>query len=617
MLRYVGVKGGRSAAGPAPERLLEAVFPPMLATPAAALPGDAARFVAEPKYDGFRALVALASGRVAMWSRNRLDLARRFPAVAAPLGRIAAGDAVLDGELVAFDARGVPRFERLHDAGAGTALVAFDLLRLDGEDLRGRPIEARRALLERLLDAAPAPVRRMVRLMERLDPAGGDVLETARRRGLEGLVLKRRGSPYVAGRSTAWLKVKLIRTEEVAIVGFLPLRGAPAAAGALLVAVAAPDGLRFAGRVGTGFSARDRVALRDALAADAVPSAPVSGAPALRDAVWVRPRHVAEVGFAEWTADGMLRHPRFRRLRPDRTPAECVREAPEPGGAPVVLTHAARVLYPRDGVTKRDVADYYARVAAPMLRALAGRPLALEHFTAGIDRPSWFEQTVRRPPPWMTLAEVPSRAAGSPPARRLVADRPEALAWLAQHCVLTVHMWSARLGGLATPDWVVFDLDPGEGHGFTLVVEAALVLRGLFERLGLASVPKTSGRRGLHVLVPIAPGHSHEAARRFATGIGAAVAAALPGVTVERAPARRRGRLYLDCLQNGPGKTIVAPYSPRALDGAPVSAPLAWTEVTRRLDPSRFTIRTMPRRIERTGDLFAPALSSRARLPDL
>jgi bifunctional non-homologous end joining protein LigD len=338
----------------------------------------------------------------------------------------------------------------------------------------------------------------------------------------------------------------------------------------------------------------------------------VRAAPTLRDATWVGPRHVAEVGFTEWTADGMLRHPTFRRLRPDRTPAECEREAPI---APVVLTHPDRVLYPRDGITKRDVADYYARVAEPLLHALAGRPLALEHFTDGIDRPSWFEQTVRRPAPWMTVAELPSHGAGGGLARRLVADRPEVLDWFAQRSALTIHVWSARVTGIQNPDWVVFDLDPGEGHDFALVVEAALVLRRLFERLGLGSVPKTSGRRGLHVLVPLAPGHTHEAARRFATRIGAAVAGALPGVTVERSTARRRGRLYLDCLQNGPGKTIVAPYSPRARDGAPVSAPLAWAEVNGRLDPSRFTIRTMPRRLERVGDLFAPALHGGARLP--
>jgi bifunctional non-homologous end joining protein LigD len=178
-------------------------------------------------------------------------------------------------------------------------------------------------------------------------------------------------------------------------------------------------------------------------------------------------------------------------------------------------------------------------------------------------------------------------------------------------------MWTSRVGSLDAPDWVVFDLDPSESQGMAPVVEAALVLRGLFDKLGLPSVPKTSGLSGLHVLVPLAPGHTHDAALAFARTIGAAVARALPEVTVERTPRRRAGRLYLDCLQNGYGKTIVAPYVLRARDGAPVSTPLAWDEVTRRLDPSRFTLRTMPRRLERVGDLFEAALAGGVRLPRL
>jgi bifunctional non-homologous end joining protein LigD len=179
-------------------------------------------------------------------------------------------------------------------------------------------------------------------------------------------------------------------------------------------------------------------------------------------------------------------------------------------------------------------------------------------------------------------------------------------------------MWAARVGRLEAPDWVVFDLDPGEPGGLPRAVDAALVLRGLFDRLGLPSVPKTSGQRGLHVLVPLAPGHTHEQARAFARRIGAAVATALPEeVTVERAPGRRRGRLYLDCLQNGYGRTIVAPYSLRARDGAPVSAPLRWEEVTPRLDPGRLSLRTLPRRLDRVGDLFRPALEAGVRLPPI
>jgi bifunctional non-homologous end joining protein LigD len=365
----------------------------------------------------------------------------------------------------------------------------------------------------------------------------------------------------------------------------------------------------------------------------------------MRDATWVVPRLVAEVAFTEWTADGKLRHPSFLGLRPDKAPGECVREVPADSPAvsaaaapeaappeagdqvatgdpvatrvPVVLTHPDRVLYPRDRLTKQDVAEYYARVAAPLLAVLADRPIALEHWNDGIDAPPWFQQHIGpEAPPWMRLVHTPTRASGRL-VRHMIADRPEALRWLAQHAVLTIHMWSSRTGSLESPDWVVFDLDPAEGQGIAAAVEAALVLRGLFERLAMPSVPKTSGQDGLHVFVPLAPGHSHEHAVAFAAYVCAAVARKLPETTVERSVGRRRGRLYLDAYQNGYGKTVVAPYSPRARDGAPVSTPLDWREVTPALDPARFTMRALPARLERVGDLFAAALTEGVRLPEV
>ncbi len=627
-------RGTLQAPRPAPERLLERVFPPMLATLAARSPKHEGEWLYELKYDGFRALGAVSNGRAAIWSRNRLDLAARFRPVAEALARLVVGDAVLDGEIVALDPLGAPRFQLLqkgHDEAA--ILVAFDLLWLDGQDLRPRPLEERRDLLASLLENAPP----LLRLAERIDPPARAALETAARRGFEGLIAKQRGSPYEGMRSHAWLKLKAVNAQEVAIVGFTRTKSQRDEIGALLVGVVEGGGLVFAGKVGTGFSARQRAELKRTLARDAKPTPPVKGAPKMRDATWVEPRLVGEVQFGEWTADGKLRHPSFLGLRPDKSPMECVREVPAAPEAPdrtpagaastaesgvgsavtVTLTHPDRLLYPRDRITKQDVADYHAAVAEPLLRALADRPLALEHWNDGIDEPSWFQQNIgKEAAPWMRLAETPTRG-GRRRVRHLIVDRPEALRWLAQHSVLTIHMWSSRVPALESPDWVVFDLDPAEGHGVEQAVEAALVLRGLFERLSLPSVPKTSGKRGLHVFVPLAPGHTHEQAVAFASYVSSAVAQALPEVTVERALGKRRGRLYLDAFQNGCGKTVVAPYSLRARDGAPVSAPLAWSEVTRKLDPARFTLRTMPRRLDKVGDLFAAALRDGVRLPAL
>jgi bifunctional non-homologous end joining protein LigD len=647
-------KATLEAPRPGPERLLERVFPPMLATLTDRLPADEADWLYELKYDGFRALCAVSGRRVAMWSRNRLDLSARFRGLAAALSRLVVGDAVIDGEIVALDRNGAPRFQLLqkgHDDAA--VLIAFDLLWLDGDDLRGRPIEARRDLLASLLANAPPGLR----LAERMED-GQRALEVARRGDLEGLVAKRRGSVYEGVRSRAWLKVKVINTQEVAIVGFTRTKSQRDEIGALLIGVVRDGRLTFAGKVGTGFSAAQRTDLKRTLGRDATETPRVAAAPRMRDATWVEPRLVAQVQFGEWTADGRLRHPSFLGLRPDKSPMECVMErpaapeaaSPNPGrsregsGSPpakaappkapspakalasprapspapaVTLTHPERLLYPRDRITKQEVVDYYAAVSGPMLAALADRPVALEHWNDGIDKPSWFQQNIgKEAAPWMRLAETPTRTSRRS-VRHLIVDRPDALRWLAQHSVLTTHMWSSRVPTPESPDWVIFDLDPAEGKGIEQAIEPALVLHRLFERLGLPSVPKTSGKRGLHVLVPLAPGHSHEQAVSFAASITEGVARELSGVTVERAVAKRRGRLYLDAYQNGYGKTIVAPYSPRAIDGAPVSAPLTWSDVTRKLDPSRFTIRTMPQRLEKVGDLFAPALKGGIRLPDL
>jgi bifunctional non-homologous end joining protein LigD len=346
----------------------------------------------------------------------------------------------------------------------------------------------------------------------------------------------------------------------------------------------------------------------------------VKDAPRERVATWVRPRFVAQVAFTEWTSDNRLRHPSFLGLREDKAPEEVVREKPIKVSAKrtVTLTHPERVLYPRDKITKQDVADYYDAVADAMIRTLRDRPLTLEHWNDGIDKPSWFHQNIgREGPPWVTTIETPTRASSRKTVRHLVVDKRETLRWLAQMSVLTIHMWSARGASLDQPDWFVFDLDPAKGKGIEQAVEAAGVIRGLLENLELPSVPKTSGKRGIHVFVPLAPGYTHEQATDFACSISAAVAAKVPTMTVERSIQQRRGRLYLDCLQNGYGKTMVAPYSLRAIDGAPVSAPLKWEEINKKLDPKKFNIRTMPNRLAKVGDLFEGVFKKRAKLPAL
>jgi bifunctional non-homologous end joining protein LigD len=338
---------------------------------------------------------------------------------------------------------------------------------------------------------------------------------------------------------------------------------------------------------------------------------------------------VAQIRFTEWTEDGKLRHPAFQGLRTDKTPAEATRERPaaappapksaarkRPREQPAEaqkLTNPQRVLYPKDKITKAEIAAYYQTVSEPLLKALKDRPLTLIHWNQGIDKSKWFQQDIgAQREDWMTVAETPARGKT---VTHLVADSERALQWLAQNSVLELHAWHSRAESLTQPDWVVFDLDPAEGRGIDQAIEVALLLRGMFDRLGLPCVPKTSGKRGLHLYIPLAKGHTYEDAQSFAVQVGETVAKQLPQVTLERSISQRKGRLYFDCMQNAYAKTVIAPYSPRGIEGAPVSAPLRWDEVSEKLDPSKFTIKTMPARLDKVGDLFEPALKNGVRLP--
>jgi bifunctional non-homologous end joining protein LigD len=592
-----------------PRQLLKRVFPPMLATLAEAPPGDDKLWSYEMKYDGFRAVSAIVGKDAAMLSRNELDLAPRFPRTFAALQKIKAKELVIDGEVVVLDARGAPRFQLLQQGG-DERLIIFDILWLDGEDLRKRTYEERRALLEKLFAKPPAGIA----LAEKLEMTGVKALQKAASGGWEGIIAKRNTSKYEGRRSKEWLKVKTLNQQEFAIVGWQPSTASERQIGSLHLAFNDKGVLRYAGKVGTGFSLKLREQLRSELSKDVVAKPPVADAPRIKTATWVKPRLVAQVAFTEWTSDNRLRHPSFLGLREDKAVNEVVKETPQK----VTLTHPERVLYPRDGITKQHIADYYEAVAEPMLRALADRPLALEHWNQGIDRPSWFHQNIgKEGADWLTVIDTPTRTVSRQTLKHLVVDSVEALRWLAQRSVLTVHMWSSRGANLDQPDWLLFDLDPAKGKGFDQALDAAIVMRKLLENLELPSVPKTSGKRGIHVLIPLAAGYTHEEVADFACSIAAAVAARVPGITVERSLAKRRGRLYLDCMQNGYGKTVVAPYSPRAIDGAPVSAPLKWSEVTKKLDPLKFTIRTMPKRLAKVGDLFEPVLTGGVELPQL
>ncbi|HEY8209618.1 MAG TPA: DNA ligase D [Myxococcaceae bacterium] len=618
---------------PPPDALIKKVWPPMRATLATPDRAPSGEYVYEVKYDGYRGIAAVSGGKVAMVTRNALDLTTRFPKVAKALSQLTVGEAVLDGELVGLDARGVSHFGLLMDPGGEERFVAFDLLWLEGEDLRQRPLEERRELLQSLLGTAPPGLVLSEQVPAR---AVDDAVREAEKHGWEGVVAKRIGSRYASGKSSDWLKLKVNDAQEFAIAGYVPLKpktqkrqaGAGDEIGALLIAVW--DGKQFvdAGKVGTGYSTEMRRKLRAMLDQDKVGAEErPKGATNIRDATWVKPRYVAQVGFTEWTPDGRLRHPSFQGLREDKKPEECTQEkatepppqpAPEAAPAPEVqLTSGDRVLFPKAGYTKADVFEHYRTVAKVMVPAMAGRPISFQQFPKGIQEAGFFRQMAKGTPPWATL--VPFRHQ-TREVKHLVVDRPETLLWLANQSALTLHVWSSRVEHLSEPDYAVFDLDPAkdgdERKAWEDLVTVATALRRLLEELNLSSVPKTSGKRGLHVLVPLARGHTHQDALDFAVAVVAALEKGLPQIaTTERSIKERNGRLYLDPFANGEGRTLVAPYSIRPTDEATVSTPLRWSEVTTALDPTAFTIKTLPARLDAVGDLFAPVLEGKQRLP--
>jgi bifunctional non-homologous end joining protein LigD len=627
---------------------------PMLAELADAPFTDPA-WLFELKYDGYRVLARREGGRAVLRYRSGDDATALFPELARAIELLPA-DATLDGELVVLAPDGRPSFQALQqraqlrvplpspasrgDGGrtwreVGRAAVerpvtlfAFDLLSLGPLDLRPLPLRDRKRILASLV-----PALGPVRYAEHVDGRGEDLYREVRARGLEGIVAKRADAPYRAGRSPAWRKIRVERVGDFAVVGFTRPRGAREALGALLLAVREGEGWRFAGSVGSGLDDRTLSELHGELARAARGTPPCAGpVPRGRGNTWVEPRVVAEVRFKEWTEEGLLRQPVFLRIRDDKRPEEAVREgslpheeppappalaqrAPEPGARRrIEVTNADKVFFPADGITKGDLVAYYREIAPFMLPWLKDRPIVLTRFPDGIEGKSFFQKDAPEwRPAWIRTVPVPGGEGKV--LEHFLVDDEAGLAWTANLGVVPIHVHASRADAPDRPDWSVVDLDPKEAP-FAHVVRLARALRDLCRSIGLPSYPKTTGQKGLHVLVPVGRQLTHAQARILAELLCRAVERRHPDIaTTARALGARGGRVYLDYLQNGDGKTIAAPYAVRPRPGAPVSTPLRWSEVDGRLDPARFTIRTVPARARRLK--ADPALPVLGDSPDL
>jgi bifunctional non-homologous end joining protein LigD len=604
--------------------------PPQLATLVDAAPVGP-EWVFEIKYDGYRLEALVEGGQARLLTRRGNDWTNRFPDVAERLARLPVKSATLDGEVVALDPSGRSLFSLLQqslDARHPQDLTyfAFDLLQLDGKDLRSLPLGARRKELERLLRQARATTRGPIRLGQRLTGAGPELLRAACRLGLEGIIAKRADARYSSTRAATWVKVKCGRRQEFVVIGFTPPKGARAGLGSLLLAVHADGKLHYAGRVGSGFadeSLRElSVRLRRLERRDSPLAERPAGIPGV--AHWVEPRMVVEVSFTEWTTDGRLRHPVFQGVREDKPASEVRREEAkmsQPKAPPkartspartagVTITHPDRVVYPEAGVTKAELAEHFARIAPLLLPHTAGRPLALVRCPEGIAKECFFQKHWPGTPP-PAIDTVPIRQSDGV-RRHVVIHDVEGLIALVQWGVMEIHAWGARADDPERPDRIIFDLDPDPAITWQKVKEAAAGVRGLLEGLGLASWLKTSGGKGLHVVVPIARRSSWDEVSAFARAVAEHMQAEFPDRFIAKASkSARRGLIFVDWLRNTRGATSIAPWSTRARAAAGVSVPIPWSRLEKLKAGDEFTLLSIRTKPLQGGDPWKEMLAAK------
>ena len=572
----------------------------------------------EIKFDGYRLQAQIRGGKAKLLTRSGQDWTDRFgEAVPAALAALACKTAILDGELVVEGAGGASDFPALQaDLGAGRSerflFYLFDLLYLDGEDLRRLPLVERKRRLAALLADAGDPLR----LSEHFEEDGEVMLRHACRLSLEGVVSKRRDDRYPTGRTRSWIKSKCSDRQEFVIAGYVPSTVSKELVGSLVLGYHRDGKLVHAGRVGTGFSravARDLAARLEPLRRKTAPFAGKLAADAVRGVVWVRPELVAEVEFRAWTADGILRHAAFRGLREDKPAREIVREAPaeteRPAPRPrpqVRLTHPDRIYWPDAGVTKQGLADYYVEVFPAMAPHLVNRPVALLRCPGGTQGQCFFQKHAWKGMSREILTFPDPLADDDNPL--VAVDGLPGLIGLVQGGALEIHTWQSTLADLEHPDQIVMDLDPGEGVTWEAMIAAAREVRDRLEAAGLAGFVKTSGGKGLHVIAPLEPREAAgwDAVKGFAHDMAKAMAADDPDRYVATiAKAKRTGRILIDYLRNGRNNTAIVAYGTRARAGAPVSMPLAWDELGPDIGPAHFTVANAPVRVADTPDPWA------------
>jgi len=591
----------------------------------------------EVKWDGVRAVAFVDREEIRLQSRSGLRCERQYPELALVPHQIAAQRAVLDGEIAVLDDKGVSRFHliqpRIANSDPNTiahlvrstpvVYFVFDILYLDGYDLRNVALSERRKLLETVV--SPNGV---LRVSEAFPAAGDEMLAAAREHGLEGILAKHANSCYESKRSGEWLKIKIVNQQEFAIGGFTEPQGDREYFGALVLGAHDGKKLNWVGNVGTGFDQKTLAYLYGRLKPLITEKCPFAERPKPdRGMTWVRPELIAQVKYANWTQDNRLRAPVYLGLRNDVDANQVPRQEGElfsPNekeatrtidGHTLKFTNLNKVFYPDEGYTKRDVLNYYAGIADLILPHLKDRPLSLKRYPNGIKEEYFFQKNVPEAfAPWLRTELIDSEHNTRPINYVFAGDRASLLYLVNLGCI-DQNPWMSRSPALDNPDFVLIDLDPQECP-FEMIVDAALLVKRVLDRIGLDGYPKTTGGDGLHVYIPVEPVYSYDETRTFAELIARLVFQENPDLftTPRSVIKRKKNRVYFDYLQNGKSKTIAAPYVLRAYPGAPVATPLEWAEVKHGLHPSQFHIRNARARFREKGDLFAGVLENPQRI---
>ncbi len=565
-------------------------------------------WIHEIKHDGYRIQARIDAGKAKLLTRKGLDWSKRFPTVVAVLKSIAAKSALIDGEIVAQDDGGHSSFSGLQadlKAGRNERIVfyAFDLLHMNGVDLRGAPLDQRKSALSELI--AKSPQDFTLRFNDHLEEPGEEILVHACRLGLEGIISKQVQLPYVSGRGEHWVKSKCMLRQEFVIVGFLNANDRKNAIGSLVLGYYQDGKLRHAGRAGTGYSNEVAQSLFDQLtrlASDRPAFANTVSRPAAKDVIWVKPELVAEIEYRGRTTDGLLRQAAFAGLREDKPASEVVLEQKlefipqhmvKPAETDFTFTNPDRKLWDDTGVTKQALGDYYSNIAEWIMPHIQGRVLSLVRCPDGTAGKCFFSKHA-----WMGLDKSIQLVDVGDEKPMLAVTNIRGVLALVQMSVLEIHVWGSDVKHLETPDRLIFDLDPGDGVSWDDIRDAAVELKDRFAAMKLTSFVKTTGGKGLHVVVPIRPEASWDKAKAFCKSIAQQMALESPlRYVASMSKSHRRGRIFIDYLRNSRGATAIAPYSSRARAGAPVAVPIDWSELPSITSSAQFSVVTVEQRL--------------------